>query len=291
VADDRVDEPESSAVRVALWRALHVQVDAAPHVLEDEIGLLLVSPDEGWRSRPDMDPEATAGFRASIVARARFIEDLVADAVDGGVAQYVILGAGLDTFAQRRPELASRLTVFEVDEPGPQAWKRRRLVELGFGVPDGLRFVPVDFESSRSWFDELPAGGFDRHRPAIVSSTGVSLYLTKEATAATLALLAGLAPGSTVAMTFILPPDLLDAAEGSALEETEQGARQAGTPFVSYYAPDEMLAMARDAGFAGATHVSGASLAERYFSGRDDGFGPSAGEDFLIATTPAGGPG
>src|SRR5947207_10301529 len=106
--------PDSSAVRVALWRALHVELDPPPHVLEDEIGLRLAAPDEGWRRRPDMDADATRAFRASIVARARFIEDLVVERASHGVGQYVILGAGLDTFAQRRPEIASHLLVFEV---------------------------------------------------------------------------------------------------------------------------------------------------------------------------------
>ncbi len=113
--------PESTAMRVALWRALHAQIDPPPHVLEDEVGLRLVAPDEGWRDRPDMDPNFTKPFRASIVARARFIEDLVLEHATRGVGQYVILGAGLDTFSQRRQELSSRLKVFEVDQPGPQA--------------------------------------------------------------------------------------------------------------------------------------------------------------------------
>src|SRR5512142_1179293 len=98
--------PDSTAVRVALWRAMHVEIDPPPHILEDTIGLQLAAPDPGWRQRGDMDPIRTRSFRASIVARARFIEDLVADS-DAG--QYVILGAGLDTFVQRRPELASRV--------------------------------------------------------------------------------------------------------------------------------------------------------------------------------------
>ncbi|HEY2324469.1 MAG TPA: class I SAM-dependent methyltransferase, partial [Thermoanaerobaculia bacterium] len=115
--------PDSTAVRVALWRALHVEIDPPPHVIEDVIGLQLAAPGEGWRSRPDMNPDWTRPFRASIVARARFIEDLVAEQSAHGVAQYLILGAGLDTFAQRNPELASRLRVFEVDRPEPQEWK------------------------------------------------------------------------------------------------------------------------------------------------------------------------
>ena len=103
MAEEPAEAPDSTAVRVALWRAMHVQVDPPPHVLEDEIGLQLVAPDDGWRARPDMDPVGTRGFRAAIVARARFIEDLVAEQAGHGVAQYVILGAGLDTFAQRQP--------------------------------------------------------------------------------------------------------------------------------------------------------------------------------------------
>src|SRR6516162_11165832 len=103
----RTAAADSTAVRVALWRAMHVQVDPPPHVREDEIGLRLAAPDEGWRRRPDMDPQATSPFRASILARARFLEDLVVEQAGCGVGQYVLLGAGLDTFALRRPEIAS----------------------------------------------------------------------------------------------------------------------------------------------------------------------------------------
>jgi hypothetical protein len=143
VTDTGLAAADHTAVRVALWRALHVRADPPPHVLEDEIGLRPADPDDGWRDRPDMDVDATRRTRASIVARARFVEDLVVEAVGRGVDQYVVLGAGLDTFAQRRPEVAaaSGLRVFEVDRAGPQAWKRRRLMDLGFGVPEWLRLV------------------------------------------------------------------------------------------------------------------------------------------------------
>src|SRR5690349_22134969 len=128
MTDRNAIAPEDTAVRVALWRALHVELDSAPPVLEDRIGLELVAPAEGWRNRPDMHPQFIAPFRASIVGRARFVEDLVDARAAAGVEQYVILGAGLDTFAQRRRDLAARLRVFEVDQPGPQAWKQQRLV-------------------------------------------------------------------------------------------------------------------------------------------------------------------
>ncbi|HEY9370315.1 class I SAM-dependent methyltransferase [Streptomyces sp.] len=277
--------PNNTAVRCALWRAMHVRVDASPHVLEDEIGLRLVAPDDDWHRRPDMDPHFTSGFRAAMVARGRFIEDLVAEQADRGVDQYVILGAGLDTFAQRRPEFAARLRVFEIDEPATQAWKRRRLEELGYDVPDWLHLVPVDFEASESWLEQLAAAGFDARRPATIVSTGVSMYLTKDTTAATLRQVAGLAPGTTFAMTFLLPNELVDEADRPGLRASEAGARASGTPFVSFYTPAEMLELAHEAGFKQAQHVSGASHADRYFAGRPDGLRPSSGEDVLLVTT------
>jgi methyltransferase (TIGR00027 family) len=278
--------PDSTAVRVALWRALHVQVDSPPHVLEDEIGLRLVAPEEGWRRRPDMDPHFTSLFRASIVARARFIEDLVVEQAGNGVRQYVILGAGLDTFAQRRPEVASGLRVFEVDQPGPQCWKRRRLIELGFGVPEWLRLVPVDFEAGGEWWQRLAAADFDAGQPAVVASTGVSMYLTKDAIAATLRQVAALAPGSTLAMTFLLPLEYADPEVRPGLQMAEKGARASGTPFISFFTPAEVVTLAREAGFRDAQHVSAAMLTQRYFTGRTDGLRPpNNAEELLVATT------
>jgi methyltransferase (TIGR00027 family) len=284
--DKRDAVPDSTAARVALWRALHVEADSPPHVLEDDIGLKLLSPDEGWRSRGDMDPQFTRPFRASIVARARFIEDLVVERAGRGLGQYVIPGAGLDSFAQRRPEIASRLRVFEVDQPGPQEWKRRRLIELGFGVPDWLRLVPVDFEAGDAWRDRLVTAGFDGSKPAIVVSTGVSMYLTRDANAATLRQVAALAPGSTLAMTFLLPLELADPEARPGLEMAEKGARASGTPFLSFFTPPQILALAHDAGFSEARHVSAADLTQRYFMDRTDGLRPpNNAEELLVANT------
>ena len=282
---ETTEGPDNTAIRVALWRALHVQIDPPPHVFEDEVGLRLAAPEDGWQNRPDMSP-FTRPFRASIVARARFVEDLVEDQAARGVAQYLILGAGLDTFAQRRPELASRLRVFEIDQPGPQAWKRRRLVELGFGIPAFLHLVPVDFEAGEAWWDRLLASGFDPKRPAVVACAGVSMYLTRDAIAALLRQLAALAPGSTLAMTFMLPAELVDPELRAGFEQAANGARAAGTPFLSSFAPAEFLELAREAGFRHVEHVPSAALAERYFAGRTDGLRPpNRAEELLIATT------
>lgn len=286
MSDQQTATADSTAARVALWRALHLEVDPPPHVLEDEIGLRLVAPDEGWRQRQDMDPHFTRLFRASIVARARFIEDLVAEQAGRGVGQYVILGAGLDTFAQRKPEIASRLRLFEVDQPGPQAWKRRRLIELGFGVPEWLHLVPVDFEAGDAWWQRIAEAGFDASRPAVVVSTGVSMYLTKEATAATLRQVAALAPGSKFAMTFLLPLEMAEPEVRPGMEIAAKGARASGTPFISFFLPAEIQSLARGAGFKEAQHVSAAELAQRYFAGRTDGLRPpNNAEELLVATT------
>jgi O-methyltransferase involved in polyketide biosynthesis len=131
----------------------------------------------------------------------------------------------------------------------------------------------------------LAAAGFEPERPAVVASTGVSMYLSKEATAATLRQLSSLAPGSTLAMTFLLPAELVDEADRPGLEASAKGARGSGTPFVSFYSPDELLDLARDAGFRDARHVSSTALAARYFANRADGLRPSTGEDMLVAAT------
>jgi methyltransferase (TIGR00027 family) len=278
--------PDSTAVRVALWRAMHVQIDAAPHILEDEVGLQLVAPEDDWLQRPDMDPKFTSRFRASIVARARFIEDLVAEEAARGLRQYVILGAGLDTFAQRKPEIASRLHIFEVDRPGPQAWKHRRLTDLGFGIPEWLHFVSVDFEAGDDWWQRLTAAGFDVGQPSVVASTGVSMYLTKDAIAATLRQVAVLAPGSTLVMSFLLPLDLADPEDRPGLQLAEKGARASGTPFISFFMPEEIMTLASESGFRKVQHVSAASLAQRYFAGRTDGLRPpNNAEELLVAVT------
>ncbi|MFG2789830.1 class I SAM-dependent methyltransferase [Streptomyces sp. NPDC048419] len=273
---------EHTAVRVALWRALHLRADPPPYVVEDEVGLRLADPGEAWRERPDMEVVATRRMRASIAARARFVEDLVVERAAQGLDQYVVLGAGLDTFAQRRPDVgAAGLRVFEVDQAGPQAWKRRRLDDLGLGVPEWLRLVPVDFEGD--WWGQLLAGGLDPRRPAAVASAGVTMYLTPEAIKATFRLVASLAPGSTLVSTFLRPVEDVEPEEQARLRVAMKGARAAGTPFLSFYRPPEILRLAREAGFREVRHVSAADLEKRYFAGRTDGLRPSRGEELLVA--------
>ena len=280
--DKKVIEPDNTAVRTALWRALHVQADAKPLVFEDEIGLKLIAPPDDWQQRPDM--KFTKRLRASIIARARFIEDLIIEQSIQGIRQYVILGAGLDTFAQRRPGIASKLQIYEIDQLNTLVWKQQRLIELGFGVPDYLHFVPVDFETS-SWWEQLLKAGFDTNRPAVVACTGVSLYLTKEAITSTLNQIATFMSGSMLAMTFYLPMELIDEEDKPLMEMSIKGASASGTPMISFFEPNEILALAREAGFKEAKTLSTKDMEQLYFADRTDQLLPASGEVFLLAKT------
>lgn len=282
--DNKAIAPEHTAVRVSLWRALHVLLDPAPHVFTDEIGAKLVA-EEGWRNRQDMNPDFSKSMRASVVGRARFIEDLVEEQLKLGTTQYVILGAGLDTFAQRRSDLASRMQIFEVDQPGPQAWKQKRLAETGYTMPAWLHFVPVDFEGGQSWWNQLLAAGFDKNKPAVVVSTGVTMYLTHETNLATFKQMATLTPGSTFATTFMLALDLMEPKERGMMEFVMKRATESGTPFLSLFKPEEILAMAKEAGFKKAEHISAQDLFQRYFAKRTDGLNAGTAECFLIGKT------
>lgn len=278
----KTTEPDSTALRTALWRALHVQVDAKPHILEDEIGLKLVAPPDGWQDRPDM--KFTKRLRASIIARARFIEDFIIEHKKRGISQYVILGAGLDTFAQRNPDIVSGMQIFEIDRPVTLAWKQLRLAELGLSIPEALHFVPVNFETS-SWWEKLVKSKFDTGKPAVVACTGVSLYLTKEAITSTLKQTAALVPGSKLAMTFYLPMELLDDEDKPMQEIAEKGAASAGTPMMSFFTHDEILELANKAGFKEAKTVSTKDMKKYYFADRTDNLIPASGEVFLVAGT------
>lgn len=283
--EEHTAKPDNTAVRTALWRALHVQADAPPHVFEDEVGLKLIAPDDDWRNRPDMS-SFTKPFRAAILARARFVEDLIEEQVSCGVGQYVLLGAGLDSVAQRRPDLASQLRIFELDQPESQEWKRQRLLATGFGIADHLKLVPVNFEAGDNWFERLVASGFDAKRPAVVTSTGVSMYLTKDAIMSTLRQIATLVPGSTFVMSFLCPIEMLDPEMRIGVERAAEGARASGTPWISFFKPEEIMALAREAGLEKVQHVSAAALTERYFAGRTDGLRPpNNSEELLVATT------
>ena len=285
--DKQTAAPDSTAVRVALWRAIHVQVDPPPHVLEDEIGLRLVAPEDDWRRRPDMDPHVHQPFRASIVARARFIEDLVAEAGRPWRRASTSSSAPAWTrFAQRRPEIASRLRMFEVDRPGPQAWKRQRLIELGFGVPEWLRLVPVDFEAGDAWWQRLvgrrlrcrPAGGRGLHRCQYVPHQGRDRGHAAPGR--------GARPGIHARDDFLLPLELADPEVRPGLQLAEKGRAQAGHLSSASSRRRRCWHLPAKPALEKSSTCRQPLLRQRYFAGRTDGLRPpNNAEELLVAAT------
>jgi len=273
-------QPDNTALRTALWRALHILIDDKPYVIEDKIGYDLIKPEQGWQERPDM--KFTKLLRASIVARARFIEDVAKEQITKGVKQYVLLGAGLDSFAQRNSAISSQVDIYEIDQPDTLAWKEEKLIENGYNIPDNLHFVPVDFETSL-WLDELTNNGFDIKQTTIVSCTGVTLYLTREAITETLKKLTSLASGSTIAISFYLPLEQLDGEDKILMEMSINGAAASGTPFVSFFPVEEIVKLAEDIGLKEIQTVSTKDMTDRYFRNRADNLVPANGEFFLVA--------
>ncbi|MDX8570304.1 class I SAM-dependent methyltransferase [Elizabethkingia sp. HX QKY] len=273
-------QPDNTAIRTALWRAFHTQADAEPYILKDTVGLQLIAPEEGWQERPDI--KYTQRLRASVVARSRYIEDIITTEIPKGTDQYVILGSGLDTFAQRNPDITSKIQIFEIDQPDTLAWKQKRLSETGFHIPENLHFVPVNFEKS-SWWEQLLKAGFNIHKPAVIACTGVTLYLTRSAIKETLQHMVSLAAGSVVAISFYLPVELLEKEDQPMQEMANKGAQQAGTPFISFFSPEEVIAIAKESGLNNTNLVSTEDIKDLYFKNRTDGLSPASGEVFLLA--------
>ena len=267
-----------------------MRFDQKPYVLEDAVSIRLVE-DELLRSIGLIDEEGNLGpigqrvapHRGLFVGRARLFEDLVIDSASGGVDQYVILGAGLDTFCQRRPDLLQRLRVFEIDEPTTQQWKQDRLRELDMKMPARQVFVPLDFEHGRSWVEALKERGFDVTAPSTIASTGVAQYITGDAMRATMQEAAALAAGTTLVCTFVVPVDLIDAKDREIRAFTEQGAAAMGAPWISFYSPEEFRTLALDAGFDDVRHISPVDLTDLYFRGRPDGLRIPSNEHLIVA--------
>ncbi|WP_415975716.1 class I SAM-dependent methyltransferase [Rhodococcus sp. 077-4] len=271
---------DATATRVALWRALHRETDEPPLVFDDHVALELANPEPTWRNRGDMGP-ATARARASIVARARLAEDIVEAKSRDGIEQYVVLGAGLDTFAQRRTDLTKTLTVFEVDRPDTQRWKRSRLAELGLDSTEQT-FVPVDFDHGENWWTKLEESGFDPRRGAVFVSLGVSMYLTAQANSKTFEYI-GSGSNSAFVVSFQVPSDMVEPSERHTHQSVKRGAQQGGSPWQSAYRPEDLVALATKCGFGSVEHVSPEDLRQTYFCSRPDSLMPSSIEHLLIA--------
>lgn len=256
----------------AMGRALH-RDGPPPHVLDDWMAADLAG-EEGRvildRMLANAPPDRMHAFQVWTAVRSRFVEDFVESAVTAGVSQYVMLGAGLDSFAYRHAGLLDRLTIFEVDHPFSQAWKRRRLDELGITLPDNVVFAAVDFQT-QSLSEALVASGFALDRPAVVSWIGVTMYLARASIEATLDTIACCAAGTRAVLSYDQPPDVLDERNRAILAEVSGTAARYGEPFISLFRQDEIEELLVEYGFGSVARFGAEEAVVRYFGGKDVG--------------------
>jgi methyltransferase (TIGR00027 family) len=264
---------------VAIRRAAH-QLMERPRVLDDPIAVRLIG--SGYARDLERASHTVArDFRAFMAVRSRSVEDRLAEAVALGVRQYVILGAGLDTFAYRNP--FPLLRIFEVDLPATQQWKREMLDAAGIAVPAEVTFVPLDFEH-KALAEGLAEAGFDASAPAFFGWLGVVPYLTLEAFRATLCTIAGLPAGSAVSFDYALAPETLSPAGRTAFAALAKRVADAGEPFQLFFTPETMEAELRQAGFKCIEQLDSDHLNELYFKNRADGLKLSAVKLGMLAT-------
>ena len=268
-----------TALGVAIRRAAHQLVDHPP-VLDDPIAVRLVGSGHPRQMERAMHRVAR-DFRAFMAVRSRYVEDQLADAVAQGVSQYVVLGAGLDTFAYRNP--FPSLHVFEVDFPATQQWKQFMLAEAQIALPANLTFVPLDFEHF-TLAEELAQAGFDARRPAFLGWLGVVPYLTIAAFQATLGTIAQLPAGSAVAFDYALSPQTLSPVGRTAFDGLAARVAAAGEPFQLFFTPATIEAELRNAGFHLIEQLDYEQLNQRYFSDRTDGLKLSPVRLAMLAT-------
>jgi methyltransferase (TIGR00027 family) len=262
--------PGHTATLAAVGRAIHSQGDRP--LLTDHLALGLAG-EAGTRLLAQLTaqlPEASRqSFGLAFAIRARFVEDAVDDAIRDGLDQYVILGAGLDSFAYRRPDLAEHLAIFEVDRSASQAWKRRRLHEMGVAIPASVRFVPVDLTSG-GLRAPLVEAGFDPKQPAIVSAIALTQYLAQPAIEEMLQLVASFAAGSRLVITYVVPETELSELAAAGLKWTMSQAEERGEPFLSLFRPSEFEDLLRRSGFVRVEQAGPEELRKAYLADRPD---------------------
>jgi methyltransferase (TIGR00027 family) len=264
--------PSSTAQRVAMRRAAHQLLDD-PKVFDDPVALRIIGKESASALKADPHQfEATPlspYLRAFMAARSRYAEDELAAGVRRGVRQYVILGAGLDTFAYRNPYPEGVLHVFEVDHPTTQTWKRARLEEIGITLPGDLSFAPVDFET-QTLAEGLQGAGYDPGECTFFSWLGVTEYLTTEAVMATLRFIASAPVGSEVVFDYMISPSLLTPAQRSRFDALARRVASAGESWQAFFEPGLLMRDLRTMGFGYVEDSGPDEINTRYFKDRHD---------------------
>jgi len=259
-------------MRVAMRRAAHQLFDN-PKVLDDPIAVPIIGPEAASKLGAEQDGyrgRVGPSIRAFMAARSRFAEDELARAVGRGTTQYVILGAGLDTFAYRNPYGNGTLRVFEVDYPATQEWKRRRLAAAAIAIPSSVTFAPVDFER-QTLADGLRDAGLDQRKPTFFSWLGVTMYLTEEAIAATLGFVASTPRGGGIVFDYAVPRESLGLMGRMALDALARRVEESGEPFRTFFDPGALTERLKQMGFHAVESLGSDEINARYFKERADG--------------------
>jgi methyltransferase (TIGR00027 family) len=259
--------PSKTALSVALRRAAH-QIHDSPVVFDDPIAVALLGTtyaEELRRTPVRTDRPFSIALRAFLVARSRYAEDNLRKAVEGGVEQYVLLGAGLDTFAYRNSY--AQLRVFEVDHPATQQWKRELLQRNRIAIPESVTYAPVDFER-QSLSTQLGDAGFNHRAPAFFAWLGVVPYLTLEAFRGTLSFISAQPPGTGLTLDYGQPRAVLPLLERLEHDSLASRVEKAGEPFRLFFTPAEIAA--EFSRFHSLEDLSGPEINARYFTGRTD---------------------
>jgi len=266
----REDRPSTTAQAVAARRALHQVLDN-PKVFDDPLAAAILGPDAmAAASVRELASPHSRYLRAFIAARSRYAEDQLARSISRGTRQYVVLGAGLDTFAYRNPH--RDLRVFEIDHPATQAWKRRLLAEAKIQIPETLTFAPVNFETE-SFSAGLARVGFDSNGATFFSWLGVTPYLAREVVFANLRAMASSAGGAAAVFDYAVPRASLNVLNRLAFDALSRRVAAAGEPFRGFFDPDDLAGELRGMGFREIEDLDSARINARYFRDRSDGLG------------------
>lgn len=261
-----------TAQRVAMRRAAHQILDK-PKIFDDPLALRVLGLENALAQNQNQnwleDSPLSRVLRASLAARSRYAEDELHAAVKQGVSQYVVLGAGLDTFAYRNSYPQDALHVFEVDHPATQIWKRSLLEKAGISIPNTLSFSPVNFEM-QTLEDGLRRTGFDTSKCAFFSWLGVTMYLTNDAISAMLEFVTSMPAGSGIVFDYMISPSLLNLTARKAFDGLAHRVAQAGEPFQTFFDPASLKTTLRDIGFGQIEDIDPEEMDARYFQGRTD---------------------
>jgi methyltransferase (TIGR00027 family) len=278
-----VDNGSETASFAAQVRAAHALLDQDPIFVDPYAMSLAGVSEEEVRDLFGAIPDTCARVaRVLPNQRARLVDEEVESAVNRGVEQFVILGAGLDSFAWRRADLTAEIDVFEVDHRATQSWKQQRMRAAGLPVPSGLHFAGVDFAAAGQLAKGLTTAGFDPDRPAVWSWMGVIVYLSVEAVDLTLRTVRELSgPGSRLVASYTVTRDLMDSNSREFDDLARASSAAGGEPHITFLAPREMENMARRANWSTVHSVDPSSLAS-WFANRTDGLAPVSYEWFLV---------